>query len=116
MYRTTREHSPGDEVGQCMKPCRPYHLQPLLTETLQHIRKERERSRITTLLMEEFGPVSLSTRMTINKSIDFGGFVQRLVLPQEPDMEDFAASEALDCLDAYYKVRSTLHIDRPVHS
>ncbi len=66
--------------------------------------------------MEEFGRVSLSSKTTINKSIDFRSFVERLGLPQELDVDHFAASKALDCLDAYYNVRSPLHIDSPVHS
>ena len=47
---------------------------------------------------------SISTT-TINKAIDFRRFLERLLGPQEPDMDYFAASDALDCLEAYYKVR-----------
>ncbi|KAM3539202.1 hypothetical protein ARSEF1564_007893, partial [Beauveria bassiana] len=74
------------------------------TATLQNIRQERERLRVMALLTEEFGQISLSSK-TISRSIDFKRFVDRLVLPQEPDMDHFSACEALDFLDAYYKVR-----------
>ncbi|KAM3508225.1 hypothetical protein MY11210_006825 [Beauveria gryllotalpidicola] len=79
--------------------------------TLQNIRQERERSRVIALLTEEFGQVSLSSRTPISRSIDFGSFVDRLVLPQEPDMDHFSACEALDFLDAYYKVALKRFID-----
>lgn len=86
------------------------------TETLQNIRKERARSRVTALLTEKFGRVSLSSKTAIDRSIDFGDLIDRLVLPQEPDMDHFAASEALDCLEAYYKVRYPPRTLSPMHS
>ncbi|KAM3498285.1 hypothetical protein MY10362_008383 [Beauveria mimosiformis] len=81
------------------------------TATLQNIRQERERSRVLALLTQEFGQVSLSSNTLVSRSIDFGRFVDRLVLPQEPDMDHFSACEALDFLDAYYKVALKRFID-----
>ncbi|KAM3560216.1 hypothetical protein ARSEF4850_003753 [Beauveria asiatica] len=81
------------------------------TATLQNIRQERERTRVVALLTEEFGQVSLSSETIIRRSIDFGKFVDRFVLPQEPDMDHFSACEALDFLDAYYKVALKRFID-----
>ncbi|KAJ3495912.1 hypothetical protein NLG97_g3046 [Lecanicillium saksenae] len=81
------------------------------TETLQNIRKEREKSRVTALLIEKFGHVSLSSKTIIDRSIHFGDLIDQLILPPVPDMDHFAASEALDCLDAYYKVALKRFVD-----
>ncbi|KAM3487985.1 hypothetical protein MY3957_008715 [Beauveria namnaoensis] len=81
------------------------------TETLQSIRKEREKSRLAALVQEEFGIVSMVSKTTINRTMDFGQFLERLLVPREPDMDHFAASDALDCLDAYYKVAMKRFID-----
>ncbi|ATY66044.1 dynamin GTPase [Cordyceps militaris] len=81
------------------------------TTTLQNIRQERERSRVIALLKAMFGQVSLSSATTVHASVDFGRFVDKLVLPQEPDMDYFSASEALDFLEAYYKIALKRFID-----
>lgn len=75
------------------------------TETLQSIRNEREQSRLVALLEEEFGVTDLGTETPIRRTIDFGRFLERLRVPRQRDMDHSAASDALDCLDAYYKVR-----------
>ena len=74
------------------------------TETLQSIRKEREKSRLFALVQEEFGMVSLVSETKVSRTIDFEQFLERLLGPREPDMDYFAASDALDCLNTYYKV------------
>ncbi|KAF1730133.1 Interferon-induced GTP-binding protein Mx [Beauveria bassiana] len=81
------------------------------TATLQNIRQERERSRVMALLTEELGQISLSSKTIASRSIDFERFADRLVLPQEPDMDHFSACEALDFLDAYYKVALKRFVD-----
>ncbi|OAA72311.1 Dynamin, GTPase domain protein [Cordyceps fumosorosea ARSEF 2679] len=81
------------------------------TETLQNIRQERERSRITALLQEEFGLSSMAKKSHLVQAIECNGLIDRLVAPREPDMDHFAASEALDCLKAYYKVAVKRFID-----
>lgn len=37
-------------------------------------------------------------------TVDIGDLLQQLVQPEEQDTTRVAASEALDCLDAYYEV------------
>ncbi|KAM3550575.1 hypothetical protein MY1884_008184 [Beauveria asiatica] len=81
------------------------------TATLQEIRRERDKSRVMALLTEVFGRISLSKKTKVDQSVDFGSVVDRLVLPQEPDMDHFSACEALDFLDAYYKVALKRFVD-----
>ncbi|OAA33894.1 Dynamin, GTPase domain protein [Beauveria brongniartii RCEF 3172] len=81
------------------------------TETLQSIRKEREKSRLAALVQEEFGIVSFVSETTIRTTMDFGQFLERLLVSREPDMDHVAASDALDCLNAYYKVAMKRFID-----
>ncbi|KAM3432355.1 hypothetical protein NHJ13734_006898 [Beauveria thailandica] len=81
------------------------------TATLQEIRRERDKSRVIALLTEVFGRISLSKKTRVDQSVDFGSVVDRLVLPQEPDMDHFSACEALDFLDAYYKVALKRFVD-----
>ncbi|PMB66660.1 Interferon-induced GTP-binding protein Mx [Beauveria bassiana] len=95
-----------EKLSGLLKPHQNGHLityNHYFTATLQNIRRERERSRVMALFTKEFGQISMSSKTIVSRSIDFEGFVDRLVLPQEPDMDHFSACEAIDFLDAYYK-------------
>jgi hypothetical protein len=81
------------------------------TETLQKVRNERSKSEYTRILQAFFGVSSLD-------SVHFSGYrdlrplVASLGQRTEPDMNRFACSEALDCMEAYYKVIcfSSIHL------
>ncbi|KAM3528108.1 hypothetical protein MY4038_006066 [Beauveria bassiana] len=103
-----------EKLSGLLKPHQNGHLityNHYFTATLQNIRRERERSRVMALFTKEFGQISMSSKTIVSRSIDFEGFVDRLVLPQEPDMDHFSACEAIDFLDAYYKVALKRFVD-----
>ncbi|OAA37488.1 GTPase effector domain, GED [Cordyceps fumosorosea ARSEF 2679] len=103
-----------EKLSGLLKPHRTGHpitYNHYFTEALQNIRKEREKCRLAALIQEEFGAVSLVSKTSISRTMDFGQFLERLLDPREADMDHFAASDALDCLDAYYKVAMKRFID-----
>jgi len=74
------------------------------TETLQKVRSERSKNDYSRILKEFFGISSLELPTYISQSKDLRPLVTALVQRTEPDMNRFACSEALDCMEAYYKV------------
>lgn len=70
--------------------------------TLQNVRVSRQKSRFTAIVGNY---VSRSTRRDqLAVDVDFTEMIDQLVDQKERDMDRFAASEALDCSEAYYKV------------
>lgn len=78
------------------------------TETLQKVRDERKLSEVRNAVAKWLGKevheldgnlidLRFGTR-------DLGALIANLTARTEPDMDRFAASEALDCMEAYYKV------------
>jgi len=74
------------------------------TETLQKVRSERSKNEYSRILKDFFGLSSLEPPTYINQTKDLRPLVTALVQHTEPDMNRFACSEALDCMEAYYKV------------
>jgi hypothetical protein len=73
------------------------------TEALQEVRSERSKNEYTRIIEAFFGVSSLA--YVHNKSaIDLHPLVTALVQRTEPDLSRFACSEALDCMQAYYKI------------
>lgn len=76
------------------------------TDTIQNVRKEREQARVTRTLHRYF---QIETAGIYNFNVDISDLAKALVDDiTKPDMDRFAASEALDHLMAYYKVRRYL--------
>lgn len=73
------------------------------TDTLQQIRSQRNKDEFSQTLMIFFRTSSLR-RVQVNEVIDLESLLSKLILPKEPDMNRFACMEALDCMEAYYKV------------
>ena len=73
------------------------------SETLQNIRSKRRREGYAKAVRGHFGRGS-SGGFGIDSNVDIEALVDKLVSENEPDMDRFAASEALDCMKAYYKV------------
>jgi len=73
------------------------------TETLQSVRRERL-TKDANEAVKKFFKVSDLSNVYQNGYIDLRPLVSSLVDSSEPDMDRFAAQEALDCLNAYYKV------------
>lgn len=76
------------------------------TETLQKVRNERSRNEYSQILGDVFSINSFESPIQI-RNFHINRLIDTLVQRTEPDMNRFACSEALDCMEAYYKV------DRP---
>ena len=74
------------------------------TETLQKVRRERGRKEREKNICQFFGVSSLKESCHVGRIIDLNKLSDALTESGERDMKRFAASEAMDCLDAYYKV------------
>lgn len=80
------------------------------TEALQKVRNERSKSVYSGIVTNFFGVSSLESSLYINQHKDLSQLVTALVQSTEPDMNRFACSEALDCMEAYYKVVYLSHV------
>jgi GTPase SAR1 family protein len=74
------------------------------TETYQKVRNERKRNEYSKVIKDFFGVSTLESSFYINQQKDLRQLLDNLVQRTEPDMNRFACSEALDCMEAYYKV------------
>jgi hypothetical protein len=74
------------------------------TEALQKVRNERSTEGYTRIIKGFFGASSLESVYLSNQYKDLRPLVAALVQGAESDMNRFACSEALDCMEAYYKV------------
>jgi hypothetical protein len=78
------------------------------TETMQHVKKERSRVELTGIIKDVFNVTSLAPipEEPQYTTIDYRPLLEALMEHNNPDMNSYACSEALDCMQAYYKVRS----------
>ena len=74
------------------------------TETLQKVRNQRSENEYSRIVKNFFGVSTLEPLFYTNQHKDLRQLVTALVQSTEPDMNRFACSEALDCMEAYYKV------------
>lgn len=74
------------------------------TDTLQDIRKGRQRDEISRIIQQFFGVSDIDERYRTARPINLRTLVNSLLGSRETDMNRFAADEALDCMLAYYKV------------
>jgi GTP-binding protein EngB required for normal cell division len=74
------------------------------TETYQKVRNERKKNEYTRIVKDFFGVSSLEPSIYIQQTKDLRQLINALVQRTEPDMNRFACSEVLDCMEAYYKV------------
>lgn len=81
----------------------PITYNQYFTEALQKVRSERSMDEYTRIVKDFFGVSSLEP-VYLSQHYDLHRLVANLVQRTEPDMNRFACSEALDCMEAYYKV------------
>ena len=74
------------------------------TESLQKVRNERSKEEYTSIIKVFFGAATLDSVQFYQQQRDLRPLLEALVERTEPDMNRFACSEALDCMEAYYKV------------
>ena len=97
----------GDKTSELLKPYRSGH--PItcnrhFAATLQGIRRERRQKEREAALCNFFNVASLTSRQHLSSYYDLKGLSDALAESPEPDVERFAANEAMDSLNAYYKV------------
>ncbi|KAH8656617.1 P-loop containing nucleoside triphosphate hydrolase protein [Tricladium varicosporioides] len=80
------------------------------TESLQNVRNERRKDEYTRIIKDFFGVSSIES-VRIDHYRDLRTLVAALVQRTEPDMNQFACSEALICMEAYYKVALKRFVD-----
>ncbi|KAH7324040.1 interferon-induced GTP-binding protein Mx [Rhexocercosporidium sp. MPI-PUGE-AT-0058] len=80
------------------------------TEALQKVRSERSMVEYTRIIQDFLGVPSLES-VHFNQYKDLRPLVTALVKRTEPDINRFACSEALDCMEAYYKVALERFVD-----
>jgi len=98
-----------DMVLQTMKQHQSGHpitLNHYLTDNIQKSREEHSRKHLVDKLTGFFGvdPTSAYPN-TSQRVVNVKSLLDTLVARTEADMTTFACSEALDCMEAYYKVR-----------
>ncbi len=97
----------GDKTSELLKPHHSGHpitCNSNFAAALQDIRRERRQKEREVTLCKFLGVSSLTTRQHLNSYYDLKGLSDALAENPEPDVERFAANEAMDCLNAYYKV------------
>lgn len=80
------------------------------TEALQRVRRERSKNEYSRIIEKFFGVSSLEPRFYTTQNMDLNQLVTALVQDTQPDINRFACSEALDCMEAYYKVMNLSHV------
>jgi GTPase SAR1 family protein len=88
------------------------------TETVQNVKKERSRAELTRIIQDVFSINSLhpSGISRYADDMDFRPLLEALMTHNNPDMNQYACSEALDCMQAYYKVcqlHSLVNMSKP---
>jgi GTP-binding protein EngB required for normal cell division len=104
-----------DKTAEFLEPHKAGHpitYNHYFTETLQAVRRERLTKAMTQSVSKFFGSPSKMYQAHLGDSYyNLRELVSSLVTCNEPDMGRFAAQEALDCLNAYYKVALKRFID-----
>ena len=74
------------------------------TETLQKIRNKREEDELEAFFRNYFDLSNFSNDTRTKTTVDIRDLISNLKKGTERDVNNFACSEALDCMEAYYKV------------
>lgn len=100
----------AEELLEPHKDGHPITYNHYFTETLQKVRDDRRmiavRSALSQWLHKDESDLDTG-RIWLSGNYDLRELTKCLTSRSEPDMDRFAASEALDCMEAYYKVSIT---------
>ncbi|KAJ8105255.1 hypothetical protein ONZ43_g7497 [Nemania bipapillata] len=80
-------------------------------EAVHNINDQRRREFCSGVIENFFGSTPTSSVYMHSRSYDFNTLINQLSRRQEMDDEQFAASEAIDCMEAYYSVALKRLID-----
>lgn len=98
-----------DKLRELLMPYQrghPITYNHYFTETIQNIREKRMESEIANRLQRFLGLRENATLEELNiKNVKKASLVSALAMRNEADMDRYACSEALDCMNAFYKVR-----------
>jgi hypothetical protein len=86
--------------------CHPITYNRDFIITLQEFRHDRLEKRYSAILSKFFGTEKLEN-VSLGYTVDLTQLRDKLLIDREPDVYRHAASEALDCLKAYYEVKTT---------
>ena len=99
-----------DEILTPYKTSHPITYNHCFTETIQKVREKRHEADIARRLRRFLGHEEDTTVDTVSfKNVEMPNFLSALTSSTEADMDRYACSEILDCMEAYYKV-GTLHL------
>jgi hypothetical protein len=79
-------------------------------ETLESLRRQRRQEEPARIVAEVFDCDSLHTKQLLNGRYDLQALTDALSQSTELDVERSAASDALDCLNACYKISPQLSL------
>ena len=82
----------------------PITYSPDFTKRLLKLHKERSQNDFSSTVEDFFGVPSIENSHHLEGNYDLSQLVTSLMRRTEADMNRFACSEALDCMEAYYKV------------
>ncbi|EAQ88463.1 hypothetical protein CHGG_05082 [Chaetomium globosum CBS 148.51] len=100
------------ELLEPLRSSHPITYNHHFAETLQKMRTKRRREDQEKILCQFLKVSSLpSSTQLHNGSYNLKGLSDALLASNEPDVKRHAAKEAMDCLDAYYKVALERFID-----
>ncbi|SPQ23961.1 4aabc9d3-cb0e-4cab-b923-e71054945ea4 [Thermothielavioides terrestris] len=103
-----------DKTTELLRPnqeAHPITYDHSFAEALENLRRERMRKEPERLLAKFFGVSSLQSAPEWKGSINLQALARALAASTEPEVKRSAASDALDCLNAYYKVALKRFID-----
>ena len=92
--------------------CHPITYNHYFTETVQQVRKKRVTAELTRIIQDVFGVSSLHpSEQSRYIEMDYQPLLNALVSYTNPDLNQYACSEVLDCMQAYYKVALKRFVD-----
>ena len=105
-----RAHEMEEKLQELLAPHQKGHpitYNHYLTETIQNMREKRMEDEVIRRLSKVYGRKDLATLDELpTKKIRTSTLISALSSRNEADMDLYASSEVLDCMQAYYKVRT----------
>jgi hypothetical protein len=92
------------EVLEPQRHKHPITYNHYFSDTLQKVRLERNKDHVAKTLTVHLGTSAGQDNVYISRNINMSQLMKDLILSNGHDMERFAAHEALDCMQVYYKV------------
>lgn len=87
--------------------CHPVTYNEQYLEAVHRIQDQRRNESYTEIVVSVFGPIHHNMKAYVDKST-IDSLLEKLSQRRDPDDERRAASEAVDCMEAYYNVSSAL--------